>query len=75
ATTHQPKILTDNFEGLKRVDNKSRRKFWNCNYCTSTSGITAVSYILQTPKSARMLHHLSAMKLAESYCEQVLPLT
>ncbi|KAG2072123.1 hypothetical protein BDR04DRAFT_464072 [Suillus decipiens] len=32
------KILTDNFEELKRVDNKSRRKFWKCNYCTSASG-------------------------------------
>ncbi|KAG2063575.1 hypothetical protein BDR04DRAFT_1111403 [Suillus decipiens] len=31
------KILTDNFEELKRVD-KSCRKFWKCNYCTSTSG-------------------------------------
>ncbi|KAG2065563.1 hypothetical protein BDR04DRAFT_1108320, partial [Suillus decipiens] len=32
------KILTDNFEELERVDNKSRRKFWKCNYCTSISG-------------------------------------
>jgi hypothetical protein len=32
------KILTDNFTELEKVDNKSRRKFWKCNYCTATTG-------------------------------------
>ncbi|KAG2076464.1 hypothetical protein BDR04DRAFT_1148919 [Suillus decipiens] len=32
------KILTDDFRELERVDNKSRQKFWKCNYCTPTSG-------------------------------------
>jgi hypothetical protein len=32
------KILTDNFTELEKVNNKSRRKIWKCNYCTPTSG-------------------------------------
>jgi hypothetical protein len=32
------KILTDNFSGSEKVNNKSCRKIWKCNYCTPTSG-------------------------------------
>jgi hypothetical protein len=32
------KILTDNFTELEKVNNKSHRKVWKCNYCTSTTG-------------------------------------
>jgi hypothetical protein len=32
------KILTDNFTELEKVNNKSHRKIWKCNYCTPTSG-------------------------------------
>ncbi|KAG1822474.1 uncharacterized protein BJ212DRAFT_804320, partial [Suillus subaureus] len=32
------RIITDNSTELERVNNKSRRKFWKCNYCTPTSG-------------------------------------
>jgi hypothetical protein len=32
------KVLIDNFTGPEKVNNKSRRKIWECNDCTPTSG-------------------------------------
>ncbi|KAG2073088.1 hypothetical protein BDR04DRAFT_1095600, partial [Suillus decipiens] len=54
------KILTDNFEELKRVGNKSRRKFWNSSGQRIEGRDNSLT-ISQTTKSARMLHHLSAI--------------
>jgi len=32
-----PKIITDNFTELEKVDNKSNHKFWRCNHCLEDS--------------------------------------
>ena len=32
-----PKIITDNFTEIEKVDNKSNRKFWRCNHCLEDS--------------------------------------
>ena len=31
------KIITENFTEIEKLDNKSNRKFWKCNYCSDDS--------------------------------------
>ena len=37
-----PAVITNNFTHLEKVDNKSNRYFWKCNFCGNTEGSVGV---------------------------------
>jgi hypothetical protein len=81
-----PKIITDNFTEIEKVDNKSNRKFWRCNHCPEDSRtgqcieghdnccllhLTNLKGCLNAPQT---VHHKAWQALIQKGIQQEVPL-
>ena len=65
---HPPaKIITDNFTKVKKLQNKSNQKLWNCNYCPADNINQAPIILSKHSQSFSSLLCLTLPKLSVSF--------